>query len=388
MKITRLTGTECNLTRNLWESVFQEDSRKFVDYYYEQKAKDNIAYVTGEEPYEAMLFRTPYPVQIQDKLKELSYLVGVATREEYRHNGRMTALLMTAMQEMYKERLPFTFLMPADPAIYDPFDFSYVYERPQWNFQNPDFPIKVLEPLIGTRNRWMTEGEEANSTARLKAAEGGQGKELKAAAVTEESGKEPRSPQLSGYELSSLTGRCADHGEEAHRLYQRLADYANHWLEQRHRIYVKRDCRYYERQLAELQAQNGDIFLLEREGELEGFFLYAREGQEIAVQEMMETVPGSFWFIEEKEEKKPIIMARIIHLEEMMKLVKSSQNRAVLIDVEDPILPQNEGRYLWEITPFGSRVSRQKEVRGAEVYMTIKELTPYLIQGAFLNEIV
>ena len=159
-------------------------------------------------------------------------------------------------------------------------------------------------------------------------------------------------------------------------------------MEQRHRIYVKRDCRYYERQLAELQAQNGDIFLLEREGELEGFFLYAREGQEIAVQEMMETVPGSFWFIEEKEEKKPIIMARIIHLEEMMKLVKSSQNRAVLIDVEDPILPQNEGRYLWEITPFGSRVSRQKEVRGAEVYMTIKELTPYLIQGAFLNEIV
>ena len=99
-------------------------------------------------------------------------------------------------------------------------------------------------------------------------------------------------------------------------------------------------------------------------------------------------MPGSFWFIEEKEEKKPIIMARIIHLEEMMKLVKSSQNRAVLIDVEDPILPQNEGRYLWEITPFGSRVSRQKEVRGAEVYMTIKELTPYLIQGAFLNEIV
>ena len=50
MKITRLTGTECNLTRNLWESVFQEDSRKFVDYYYEQKAEDKIAYVTGEEP--------------------------------------------------------------------------------------------------------------------------------------------------------------------------------------------------------------------------------------------------------------------------------------------------------------------------------------------------
>ena len=81
MEITKLTGAECKSTRELWESVFQEDSRKFVDYYYEKKAADNIAYVTGETPYEAMLFRTPYPVQIQDKIKELSYLVGVATRE-------------------------------------------------------------------------------------------------------------------------------------------------------------------------------------------------------------------------------------------------------------------------------------------------------------------
>lgn len=386
MEITKLTGAECKSTRELWESVFQEDSRKFVDYYYEKKAADNIAYVTGEAPYEAMLFRTPYPVQIQDKIKELSYLVGVATREEFRHKGRMTALLMEAMQDMYKEKLPFTFLMPANPAIYEPFDFSYVYERPQWSFRDPDFPINVLEPLMSTSKSLRVEGKLSNPQVRLKAAEakecgtaGGIGKgEPKKVPYTESE----------GVELSSLSGRCRSLGEGALGLFEKLADYANHCLKKQHQIYVKRDGRYYERQLAELQAQNGDIFLLEKEGELKGFFLYAREGREIAIQEMLETVPSSFPFLEEKEEKKPIIMARIIHLEEMMKLVKSPENRAVLIDVEDPLLPWNEGLYLWEITPFGSRVSRQKEVRAAEVYMTISELTPHLIQGAFLNEIV
>ena len=102
----------------------------------------------------------------------------------------------------------------------------------------------------------------------------------------------------------------------------------------------------------------------------------------------MERQPGSFSFLEEKKEKKPVIMARIIHLEEMMKLVKSPHNRTILLEVEDPLLPQNDGLYLWELTPFGSRVTRQREVREGEIFMTIDELTPHLIQGVFLNEIV
>ncbi|MGN0307456.1 MAG: GNAT family N-acetyltransferase [Lachnospiraceae bacterium] len=364
MEVRRLTGEACKNTRNLWEGVFQEDSPEFVDYYYENKAAGNIAYVAGEEPYEAMLFRTPYPVQIQDKLKTISYIVGVATREEYRHKGRMTALLMTAMEEMYRERLPFTFLMPANPAIYEPFDFVYVYERPQWSFWEEEFPLRVLEPIMGTETALLQGEEEVNHLS------------------IEESGS-----LKAGSRLYSMSGRCT--GEEVTcRLCEQLAEFANEQLAKKHKIYVKRNAKYYKRQLKELQAQNGDIFLLEKDGKLQGFFLYAREGKEIALQELLERDDGSFPFIRMKEEKKPIIMARIVHLEEMMKLVRSPENKAVLIDIDDPLLAENEGLYLWELTPYGSRVTRQKESRPAEVRMTVSELTPYLLQGMFINEIV
>lgn len=367
MEITRLTGKACKTTRELWEKVFQEDSHKFVDYYYEEKAPHNTGYVIGDEPYESMLFCTPYSVQVYGKVKELSYIVGVATAQEYRHKGRMTALLMTAMKGMYRDRVPFTFLMPANPAIYKPFDFSYIYERPQWTFQDGQFPLEVLEPLMGTG-------------AALEIGEDG-----RIRAITQEESREIQYQAVS--RLISLSGQ-GKKAEKRHRFCEKLADYANRWLESRYQIYVRRDSRYYERQLKEIQAQNGDIFLLEKEEKLEGFFLYSREGEEIAIQEMMESTPGRFPFLKEKKDKKPSIMARIIHLEEMMKLVKSPENRAILIDIEDPVLPQNDGLYLWEITPHGSRVSRQREVREVEVSMTIDELTPHLFKGVFLNEIV
>lgn len=386
MEIRRLAGEACKTTRQLWEEVFVEDSPKFVDYYYEKKASHNIAYVSGEEPYEAMLFRTPYTVQILDRVRELSYIVGVATREEFRHKGKMTALLMKAMEEMYSQRQPFTFLMPANPEIYRPFGFHYVYERPQWSFKDEDFALKVLEPIIGTPKSITLPKEEPGQRQELQAAE-------MESARTEKRQKAAGEKAQTEIQLFSLSGllqelRADDRREAEGKIMNRLADFANQWLARHYQIYVKRDVRYFERQLEENQAENGDIFLLTSGEKLEGFFLYAREGGEIFIQEMMESQPGGFSFLHQGEEKKPIIMARIIHLEEMMKLIKSPHNRTVLIDIEDPLLPQNDGLYLWELTPFGSRVTRQREGQKAEVFMTVDELLPHLLQGVFLNEVV
>ena len=49
MKIRKLeTGEKLN-TRKLYEEVFSEDSKDFVDYYYEEKVKDNQIYVVEED---------------------------------------------------------------------------------------------------------------------------------------------------------------------------------------------------------------------------------------------------------------------------------------------------------------------------------------------------
>ena len=51
------------------------------------------------------------------------YLVAVATKVTFRHRGLMRALLTKALRDMEEQERPFTFLMPADEAIYTPFDF-------------------------------------------------------------------------------------------------------------------------------------------------------------------------------------------------------------------------------------------------------------------------
>ena len=45
MKIRKLETGEKQNTRKLYEEVFSEDSKDFVDYYYEEKVKDNQIYV-------------------------------------------------------------------------------------------------------------------------------------------------------------------------------------------------------------------------------------------------------------------------------------------------------------------------------------------------------
>ena len=49
MKIRKLETEEKQDTRKLYEEVFSEDSKSFVDYYYEEKLKDNQIYAVEED---------------------------------------------------------------------------------------------------------------------------------------------------------------------------------------------------------------------------------------------------------------------------------------------------------------------------------------------------
>ena len=47
-------------TRELWEGIFSEDSRSFVDYYYREKMKDNRVLAIREDGVlQAMLHKGP-----------------------------------------------------------------------------------------------------------------------------------------------------------------------------------------------------------------------------------------------------------------------------------------------------------------------------------------
>ena len=127
MNVRRLDQCEHGKTRPLWEEVFPEDTQAFLDYYYYIKTKDNQIYVIEEdEQICSMLQLNPYRLKVEESEFPSAYIIAVATKEAYRGRGFMGALLRRALNDMYEEKIPFTFLMPAAEAIYTPYDFRFI----------------------------------------------------------------------------------------------------------------------------------------------------------------------------------------------------------------------------------------------------------------------
>lgn len=130
MEIRRLEQDEKGCTRDLYEEVFPEDSKGFVDYYYTEKTKDNVIYAAREDGrIRGMLHLNPYMLSVNDSERKVNYIVAVATEAGYRRRGYMASLLRRALKDMYEAGQSFTFLMPAAESIYLPHDFRTVYEQ-------------------------------------------------------------------------------------------------------------------------------------------------------------------------------------------------------------------------------------------------------------------
>ncbi len=124
MEIRYLSHEDKEDSRALYEEIFVEDEEAFVDAYYQIKAADNQILAAVEEGnILAMLHRNPYTFRFRGACVQADYLVAVATKVQYRHQGLMRQLLTKALGDMKREQQPFAFLMPADEAIYQPFDF-------------------------------------------------------------------------------------------------------------------------------------------------------------------------------------------------------------------------------------------------------------------------
>lgn len=137
VRLRHLAGRECLEAEALWREVFSEDTQLFTDYYFAHKAEKNRGLVLeGNEGIRAMLYLTPEAVAVGGQRVDSAYIVGVATKEKFRHRGYMAALLDETFRMLYAERMPFVFLMPASPDIYAPFQFTYIYEKPVWDCES------------------------------------------------------------------------------------------------------------------------------------------------------------------------------------------------------------------------------------------------------------
>lgn len=336
--------------RSLWEEAFPEDSKSFDDYYFSEKIKDNrILVLQDEEQIASMVHRNPYTISIRGQSTTCDYIVGVATAANQRRKGYMRQLLCRMLKDQMEEQMPFCFLMPANAAIYQPFDFGYIFDQPNQRLSPAVLKLEQFE-----RKHLI-----------------------------------PWSDSIGG--RSYLAG---------------LAAWMNDWLGGRYQVYAKRDERYLRRLLKELASEKGTFDVLYDAGSMIG--VHSEWGQAKREQRLLYCEPQ--YILEETA--KPAIMARIVCLKEFLRWIRLTRmaaeqysERMIPIRVTDELLEENNGSFNWHLNRERSWI---EPLTGEEpeLSLTISEMTQWLfgyctpesvecyndtietLQSVFLDEIV
>ena len=356
-RIRRLEAAGCRSLRELWEEAFAEDTKLFNDYYFDNKAEKNNALILEEDgKLLSMVSMTPYQVCVKTdgifRKVESTYLVGVATRQEWRRHGFMGRLLKEACGELNAAGQPFAFLQPAAPEIYEPFQFAYIYDKPQWIFQ-PEFGLMADDLLEGESREpvFIRDGRKI----------------LQAAENVLEKKEQP------GYGMLEVRPMEEEDIPEVVRFAVPLR-------ERRFQVYTERSAEYYEMMLKEMYAQQGDSFLLLDDKRIVGYFLYSREKGPV-IQEALIYSEFEELVLEPDTVSQPAIMGRIISLPAMLSFIRCRQNLDVLLKYEDSMIEENNGFFRWQTGPGESSVCRMDAGKvGQQIYA---ETSPELLT-AFL----
>lgn len=379
----------------LWQECFG-DSKQYTDFYFKWYVDHNKILTLYEENVSvsmlennkqmnqkpekqvltAMLHLNPYPLMLRESEIQANYIVGVATKHEYRKQGRMRKLLIKAMKEMYQKEEQFTYLMPADEKIYKPYGFRYIYKQSRVKVQIKEERLEQIE------------------------------KDLIIKKLNEES------------------------NEDRKELIRQLVSYSMDQLKRNFQIYTKRSELYYETICAEMKSGNGDVLLFYDNQKLIGYCAYMLEdniaevveciiekqysysivnninniiykrfacndsskGSDILTIHYLETFfmnleaftsSGDHSCISINEH--PIIMARIIHLQEFLKGISARENTTIVLGVKDEILDENQGAYELHFSKHGCNVIRTK--KEPELTLDISVLTSILFGYQRLEEL-
>ena len=302
----------------LWKSCFPEDTDAYLDFYYQEKTRDNRILVKKEAGrIVSMLHRNPYKVHIGEKSGMADYIVAVATEESQRGKGYMREVLTRALRDMNLEGRPFTFLMPAAEAIYRPFDFRFIWKR------------QKLQLVSDAREK------------------------------------------LEQIPVSESREDCEAAGA-----------YMEQWLSKRSQVYTCRDEAYVRRMKKELESEKRELyFLRDSSGEIQGLQAYAEDQEKKHVLLYAEEK----WHVREEENQG--IMGRITSVREFLPVfsLKESGVLTLRLEIEDKLIPENEGSFLWSLDENGSSLSMgggQEELQAAQRLWTLKadigDLTAWL----------
>ena len=224
----------------------------------------------------------------------LDYLVAVATDPAERRKGHVRELFEKLLHQEASEGKPVTYLVPANPELaemYGGMGFAFIGNLPQY--------------------------------------------ELKA-----------------GAEFNGTNGLCRRECRDVSEDCETAAAYMEQWLSARYEMYTRRDAAYVSRLLKELASEGGHMDFLYASGRLVGLqavWGLEKQEQRLLYAEDAYTV---------KTGEKPWNMARLTDLPALLSVFDLKTGGSgmdemeedgwyLLLEVEDPVLEENNGCFLW-----------------------------------------
>ncbi len=311
----------------LWQECFG-DSGSYTDFYFEWVVPYNRIYTLYKEgKLCSMLHLNPYTFEIWEVEVKADYIVGVATKAEERRKGYMGLLINEALDTMYKEDKPFTYLMPAAESIYYPYDFRSVYFQEDW---------------MGKIKKY--------------------GQDIKGSTEAE----------LVKLGMSDL---------EERRI---LTEFTEELLKKYRKYYILRSRKYYEKLLSEMESGQGGIAVIKKNGIPVGYAAYMLEdGLQIAEclyepdfeKEVFQCLYQEFssHIRVEADGFKPSIMMRIVNLKVFLEGLTASEEVALIIEAKDDRISFNNKRMLLTLNEDGGCVVDSDE--RPHLYGDIGDLT-------------
>lgn len=283
-----LTGEDVKKARPLWEEVFSSDSQAFCDYYFSEKIHDNVTFVCLDDSHIiASVHMTDYTMMLDGIAYPTKYVVGVATSESYRHQGIMAHLLKCAFS-YFKNKISFVFLMPADPAIYTPFGFAYVYERIGYA-SNPCFHLRHAGCKSSSSNITLDIYDHTRTKAHT------------------------------------------DCKESHQKLLEELSVFANQTLAAQYDYYLLHTPEYFRKLILELHSENGYLAVLRKSGRIIGYYTFATEDGEDFIQEVLldsnlaDEIRAQYQIPEPLDEAKPLIMVKNLDDHDFISLLRNKK---------------------------------------------------------------
>ncbi len=296
--------------RCLWRDCFN-DPQPYENFYFENIYPHNTVYCIPEK---GMLHRNPYHVWIRETNYPLSYIVGVATNPSDRRRGIMKSLLEKMLADLCDERAPFTYLMPADVAYYIPFDFVSICES-----EKEQMIIDAPKNSAGNEN-------------------------------------------LLFVEYDTLIGRSSNMDGLFDRIGQMLSEIYD--------VYAVHDREYFDLLWKEKHCLGGNvIFCFSEEiipDRFVGFFAYSKEGEQVIVEQylfpdrMIADCLSGYTTGEITVFHRLPYMARVVCVETFLEVFADcfAQYEGKWIQITDPVLNENNGRYRLSLLDGTARVEK------------------------------